>query len=268
MKVMAAVMAFVAGEAMNVHQVCDEAGISRQTFYKYVARCRAEGAGRVRAAVAPAADEPAGGGVDVEEAVIGWRKQLEDGRARSWGDDDPVAPRPRRDGSRRRCRRRRRSIGSWCGAGSSTAQPQKRPKSSWRRFEAPAPNEWWQIDSTDWVIATGGLVKIFNIVDDHSRVGCESRAVTEATGEEAWTTFCAAAQEWGLPAGDAVGQRAVLLRQAPRLRGAVRSPAPRRRGPPDDRAALPPADHRQGRTVPADAQEVAAPPRPPSRPGP
>ena len=82
------------------------------------------------------------------------------------------------------------------------AQPEKRPKSSWHRFEAPAPNEWWQIDSTDWVIAAApGLVKIFNIVDDHSRVAGASRAVPEATGEEAWTTFCAAVQEWGLPAG-------------------------------------------------------------------
>ncbi len=79
-------------------------------------------------------------------------------------------------------------------------QPEKRPKSSWRRFEAPAPNEWWQIDSIDWVIATG-LVKVFNIVDDHSRVACRSRVGAEATSEEAWTTFCEAAQRWGLPAG-------------------------------------------------------------------
>jgi transposase InsO family protein len=78
--------------------------------------------------------------------------------------------------------------------------PQKRPKSSWRRFEAPAPNEWWQIDAMDWVIASG-MVKVFNIIDDHSRVDCQSRAVNHASSEEAWTTFCAAAQQWGLPAG-------------------------------------------------------------------
>lgn len=78
-------------------------------------------------------------------------------------------------------------------------QPHKRPKGSWRRFEAPAPNECWQIDSTDWMIATG-LAKIFNIIDDHSRVACRSRAVEHATSEEAWTTFCQAAQQWGLPA--------------------------------------------------------------------
>jgi hypothetical protein len=59
-------------------------------------------------------------------------------------------------------------------------QPRKRPKSSWKRFEAPAPNEYWQIDAMDWTIATG-LVKVFNIIDDHSRVVVRSRVVTEAT---------------------------------------------------------------------------------------
>ena len=68
-------------------------------------------------------------------------------------------------------------------------------------FEAPAPNEWWQIDAMDWVIAADGLVKVFNIVDDHSRVACRCRAVLEATRAEAWTTFCEAAERWGLPAG-------------------------------------------------------------------
>jgi len=72
--------------------------------------------------------------------------------------------------------------------------------SALRRFEAPAPNEMWQIDHTDWVIATG-VVKIFNIVDDHSRVAIRSRAVAEATTEEAWSTFCQGAEVWGLPSG-------------------------------------------------------------------
>jgi transposase InsO family protein len=54
--------------------------------------------------------------------------------------------------------------------------------------------------SQEWVIAIG-VVKIFNIVDDHSRVAIRSRAVTEATSQEAWTTFGEGAQRWGLPAG-------------------------------------------------------------------
>ncbi len=199
MKVMAAVMAFVAGEAMNVRQVCGEAGISRQTFYKYAARCRAEGLAGFEPRSRRPLTSPQTVPVDVEDAVIAWRKQLDaDGvdhgaTTIQWhlGRDETFPVKVPSAATVHRILVRR---------GFVVAQPEKRPKSSWHRFEAPAPNECWQIDSTDWVIATG-LVKIFNIVDDHSRVACESWAVAQATGEEAWTTFCAAVQEWGLPAG-------------------------------------------------------------------
>jgi transposase InsO family protein len=200
MKVMAAVVAFVAGEAMNVRQLCKEAGISRQTFYKYVARCRAEGLAGFEPRSRRPLTTPQAVAVGVEDAVIVWRKRLEEAgldhgaTTIQWHlgrDDDFTAKVPSTATVHRILVRR----------GFVIPQPQKRPKSSWHRFEAPAPNEWWQIDSTDWVIAAApGLVKIFNVVDDHSRVACASRAVTEATGEEAWTTFCAGVQEWGLPA--------------------------------------------------------------------
>ena len=52
----------------------------------------------------------------------------------------------------------------------------------------------------DWVIATG-VVRVFNVVDDHSRVLTRSRAVSRATSEQAWTTFSQATSIWGLPAG-------------------------------------------------------------------
>src|SRR5699024_2580540 len=34
-------------------------------------------------------------------------------------------------------------------------QPQKRPRSSWRRFQAEVPNETWQSDFTHWPLADG-----------------------------------------------------------------------------------------------------------------
>jgi hypothetical protein len=52
----------------------------------------------------------------------------------------------------------------------------------------------------DWYVVSG-VVRVFNVLDDHSRVVCRSRAVAEATSGEAWTTFCQAAQRWGMPAG-------------------------------------------------------------------
>jgi transposase InsO family protein len=48
-------------------------------------------------------------------------------------------------------------------------QPQKRPRSSWRRFEWPRPNDLWQGDMTLWSLAGGRGVEIIDFLDDHSR---------------------------------------------------------------------------------------------------
>jgi len=49
------------------------------------------------------------------------------------------------------------------------SQPQKRPQSSFVRFEASMPNERWQADLTHWKLAGGAGVEILNVIDDHSR---------------------------------------------------------------------------------------------------
>ena len=78
-----------------------------------------------------------------------------------------------------------------------TPEPRKRPKASWRRFEATAPNELWQADAIDWTIATG-QVEILSFLDDHSRVVVRVQAVLTATTDSTWDTFCQAADRWGL----------------------------------------------------------------------
>lgn len=57
-----------------------------------------------------------------------------------------------------------------------TPQPHKRPRSSWRRFQAELPNELWQADITHWLLADGREVEILNILDDHSRLLAGSTA--------------------------------------------------------------------------------------------
>jgi transposase InsO family protein len=63
-----------------------------------------------------------------------------------------------------------------------TPQPHKRPRSSWRRFEADLPNELWQADITHWPLAEGSDAEILNIVDDHSRLlaGSTARVIFKA----------------------------------------------------------------------------------------
>jgi transposase InsO family protein len=79
-------------------------------------------------------------------------------------------------------------------------EPRKRPKSSYRRFEASAPNELWQTDCIDWAVASGP-VKILSFLDDHSRVALRVRALAAATSDATWETFCEAAERWGVPLG-------------------------------------------------------------------
>lgn len=198
MRVISAVIAVAEGGSVNVAQVCREAGVPRKTFYKWLARYRQEGIDGIAERSRRPHRSPTQTPVEVEERVVLLRKELADagldhgattiqwhlGRADS-GSTVPSVATIHRILVRR---------------GLVVAEPRKRPKGSWRRFEAPAPNEWWQIDHTDWVIASG-LVKVFNLLDDHSRVATGSRAVTHATVEEAWTSFSLAAQDWGLPAG-------------------------------------------------------------------
>ena len=54
-------------------------------------------------------------------------------------------------------------------AGLVVPEPRKRPRSSWVRFEAAAPNELWQSDFTHWRLADGTEVEICSWLDDHSR---------------------------------------------------------------------------------------------------
>ena len=100
-----------------------------------------------------------------------------------------------------------------------TPQPQKRPRSSWRRFCADQPNERWQADITHWRLADGSEVEILNILDDHSRVCIASTARPIFTGtRRVARSFSPHSRRWNLPAERAHRQRCRLHREATRRR--------------------------------------------------
>jgi len=80
-----------------------------------------------------------------------------------------------------------------------TAQPQKRPRSAWQRFEADLPNECWQTDMTHWHLEGEQHVEIVNFIDDHSRAAMASVAVKVATAPEVVRIFFETAATYGLP---------------------------------------------------------------------
>jgi transposase InsO family protein len=183
------------GLALDVSAVCAELGISRQTFYKYRRRFAAEGpAGLAERSRRPNRSPRAVSG-EVEDAIVRLRKELEvdnGAQAIAWHlarrDDLDSVPSAR---TVHRVLVRR---------GMVLAQPQKRPKSAYRRFEWPRPNDAWQIDATLWALADGSDVWIMDVLDDHSRVLVAARVCDGPTGHAAWDAFSHGVADWGPPA--------------------------------------------------------------------
>lgn len=198
-KLMAAVVAVGEGKGseLNVSRLCLDAQVTPKTFYKWVKRYRAEGLDGLQERSRRPHRSPGQTPVEIEERIVRLRKELADAgldhgpTTIQWhlGRVEPKIVVPSVSTIYRILRRR----------GLVVPEPRKAPRKDWRRFEASAPNEMWQIDAMNWTIATG-VVQVFNIIDDHSRVAVGSRAVLEATTEEAWATFSQATATWGLPA--------------------------------------------------------------------
>jgi transposase InsO family protein len=130
-----------------------------------------------------------------EDEIVAWRKRLaEDGldagaRTIHWHLSQSRTEVPALSTIHRVLRRR----------GFVTPQPQKRPRSSWTRFESSLPNETWQSDMTHWQLADGQPVEIINYIDDYSRAVLASVAVPVATSPDVVRVFFDAAAIYGLP---------------------------------------------------------------------
>jgi transposase InsO family protein len=188
----------LAPDDVNVSAFCREHRIARQTFYEFRQRFRRDGLEGLTARTRAPKTSPQRIAAAVEDAIVMLRKELcEQGT----GEAGPATIQWHLG---RRGVRPVPSVATvWrvlVRRGLVTPEPRKRPKSSWRRFEASAPNELWQADVTDWVIATG-LVKIISYLDDHSRVALRVKAVESATSEATWDVFCEATATWGVPLG-------------------------------------------------------------------
>lgn len=79
------------------------------------------------------------------------------------------------------------------------ARPPSTPPAD-TRFERDQPNELWQIDAKeDWQLASGALVQLIDVIDDHSRLLCALRAWPALSEEHAWATLTEAIDRYGVP---------------------------------------------------------------------
>src|SRR5947209_7413829 len=203
-------------EGRSVKEVCEAHDISRSWLYELIARYRELG----DLGLAPQSKRPrssptrvAGG---IEDEIVTLRKELTD-----LGVD--AGAHTIHYHLQRRHRRRRRAVPSvatiWrilSRRGFVTPQPQKRPKSSWRRFQAELPNECWQADTTHWALADGTDVEILNVIDDHSRLLVASRAFVTTKAADVVETFHQGASELGLPASMLTDNGAIFTAESRR----------------------------------------------------
>jgi transposase InsO family protein len=74
-------------------------------------------------------------------------------------------------------------------AGLVVAEPKKKPKASYIRFQAEQPNETWQADFTHHRLADGTDIEILTWLDDHSRYALSVTAHRPVTGPIVVNTF-------------------------------------------------------------------------------
>ena len=85
-------------------------------------------------------------------------------------------------------------------AGLVEAEPKKKPKSSYTRFQAEMPYETWQSDFTHWPLADCSDTEIVTFLDDHSRYALNITAFRRVTVGDVDATFLTSIEKYGPPA--------------------------------------------------------------------
>ena len=197
MDIRIAIAAFEAVDngSASVSHVCQQLGISRDTFYRYRRRLEAEGFPGLLPRSTRPRSSPGQTPPEMVELIVAKRAALEkDGwdygarsihsRLKRAGIDVPSARTVHRVLVR---------------VGLIEPQPAKRPRSSFKRFEHPAPNACWQLDGTEWALADQSEACILRLTDDHARMILASRAAPAENTLEAWALVEAALARHGRP---------------------------------------------------------------------
>jgi transposase InsO family protein len=195
----------VVSAQLSVTAAAAECGISRGHLHRLLCRYRDEGLDAVEPRSRRPHTSPQGTSDAVRDRIIALRIEL---TARgldagpvtiAWHLEREGLPAPSTSTIRRILH----------AAGLVVPEPRKRPRSSWIRFEASAPNELWQSDFTHWRLADGSEVEICSWLDDHSRYLLGGTVFRRVTGDDVVATFTAAGDAHGWPAATLTDNGAV-----------------------------------------------------------
>jgi transposase len=191
-----AVILSVTVEGLTQSETARLYGLSEATVSRWLARYRAEGDAAFEPRSRRPLSSPAATPAEVVERIVNLRTELAsqglDAGAHTiawhladrWGHTVSVST-------------IRRRLTDACLI---EPEPNKRPKSSYTRFEADLPNECWQSDFTHWRLADGTDTEIVIWLDDHSRYVLSATAHRRVTGPIVLATFRASIENHGPPA--------------------------------------------------------------------
>lgn len=77
--------------------------------------------------------------------------------------------------------------------------PEKRPRSSYKRFRYPKPNACWQLDATEYTLEYGRKIVVFQLEVDYSRLMIASRAARSENSDDALKSFTMGVAWYGIP---------------------------------------------------------------------
>jgi hypothetical protein len=191
----AAVFASVQAGGESVTAVCVRLGISRTSYYKYLVRFRSEGLEGLRPRSRRPLTSPGSTPAAMVELITTARAVL---AAEGWDSGAlSIFYRLLREGCQPPSWRTIHRV--LVRQGLVVPQPRKRPRSSYRRFEFPAPDDCWQIDAFGYELTTGRSVVIFEVKDDCSRTQIANLAWTAEDGMGAWECLARGIDAFGLP---------------------------------------------------------------------
>jgi transposase-like protein len=191
----AAVFAAVQAGGESVTSVCARLGISRKSYYKYLARFRNEGLEGLRSRSRRPLTSPASTPPLMVELITTVRAEL---AAEGWDNGAlSIFYRLLREGVQPPSWRTIHRV--LVRHGLVIPQPGKRSRASYRRFEFPAPDDCWQIDAFGHLLAAGQPVVVFEVKDDCSRAQIANLAWTAEDAMGAWECLARGIDQFGKP---------------------------------------------------------------------
>lgn len=175
---------------------CQEHGITRNTFYKILKRARTNG---IDSALEPLSRRPRispnATNETVKDQAVAVRRALDEA---GW-DHGPISvyDRMHRLGMNPPSTATLAKI--FQERGLVVPAPEKRPRSSYKRFRYPTPNACWQLDATEYTLEYGRKIVVFQLEDDYSWLMIASLAARSENSDDALKVFKNGVAKHGIP---------------------------------------------------------------------